>query len=251
MSNHLLYVKDLGKVNEEAIANRSNVVKEQMIQSHDQLLNLAKDMFCLNATFHTESSIFTVIRQLEFTFMQLVQQIDGLFDAVQYAILGKRSIKLNSPLELQDILRNITLLFPEGYELLAGTSKENIRLYYELTKVSIMANVHSVNLVLTIPLKTADSYFTLFRLITLPTQISPNKFVKYSVDFEIFALQHKRRSYLLLTERDYNRCEKGSITICPAKTAVYNTQLLKCEASLFFRTEGTNHLCRRKLIFHL
>ena len=38
--------------------------------------------------------------------------------------------------------------------------------------------------------------------------------------------------------------------MCTAKTAVCNTQALKCDASLFFRTEGTNRLCRRKLIFH-
>ena len=45
VSDQLSYVKNLGKINAEAIANLSNVVKEQMIQSHDQLLNLAKDMF--------------------------------------------------------------------------------------------------------------------------------------------------------------------------------------------------------------
>jgi len=113
VSNQLSYVKDLGKVNAEAIANLSNVVKEQMIQSHDQLLNLAKDMFWLNATFHTESSVFAVIRQLEFTLMQLIQQIDGLANAVQYAVLGKLPIKLIGPLELQGIFRKITLLLPE------------------------------------------------------------------------------------------------------------------------------------------
>ena len=103
VSNQLSYVKDFGKINAEAIANLSNVVQEQMIQSHEQLLNLAKDMFWLNATFHTESSVFAVIRQIEFTLMQLIQQIDGLFNAVQYAILGKLPIKLIGPLELQGI----------------------------------------------------------------------------------------------------------------------------------------------------
>jgi len=47
LSDQLSYVKDFGKINAEAKANLSNVVKEQMIQSHDQLLNLAKDMFWL------------------------------------------------------------------------------------------------------------------------------------------------------------------------------------------------------------
>jgi len=48
--------------------------------------------------------------------------------------------------------------------------------------------VGSGNLVLTVSLKTTDSHFTLFRLIALPTQISFEKFVKYSVDYAFFAL---------------------------------------------------------------
>ena len=112
------------------------------------------------------------------------------------------------------------MLLPEYYEFVAGTNKENIHLYYDLTKVSKIANVHPINLVLTIPLKTADSYFTLFKLIFLPTQISPERFIKYSLDFEYFALQHKRRSYLLFTEADYECCEKGRMKLCAATTAV-------------------------------
>jgi len=158
-------------------------------------------------------------------------------------------MKLVNPLELQNILRNVTLQLPESYELVAGSSKENMHLYYKLTKVSVVANVLSVNLVLTVPLKTTDSHFTLFRLIAFPTQISPDKFVKYSVDYALFALKHRRRSYLLLTEADYSRCDKGSITICPAETAMYSSQSLNCESSLFFQTENANCLCRRYLIF--
>ena len=82
VSYQLSYVKDLGKVNAEAIANLSSVIKEQMIQSHDQILNIDNDMFWLNATFYTANSMFTVIRQLEFTLTQLIKQMDGLLDAV-------------------------------------------------------------------------------------------------------------------------------------------------------------------------
>jgi len=121
---------------------------------------------------------------------------------------------------------------------------------HKLTKVSVVANVRSLNLVWSVPLKTTDSHFTLFRLIALPTQIFPDKFVKYSVHYAFFALQHNRRSYLLLTEADNSRCDKEGITICPAETAVYNSQPLTCESSLFSQTENVNRLCRRKLIFH-
>jgi len=70
-------------------------------------------------------------------------------------------------------------------------------------------------------------------LIALPTQVFPDKFVKYSVYYAFFALQLSRRSYLLLTEADYSRCDKRSITICSAETAVYNSQSLTCESSHF------------------
>jgi hypothetical protein len=184
-------------------------------------------MFWLNATLQAENSMFTVTGHLGFILMQLIRQIDELFDAVQYAILGKLPIKLVNTVELQNILRNVTLQLPESYELVAGSSKKNKQLYYELTKVSVVANVSFVHLVLTVPLKNTDSHFTLFRLIALPTQISFEKFVKYSVDCAFFALQHSRRSYILLTEADYIRCDKEIITICPAESAVYSSQSLK------------------------
>ena len=47
------------------------------------------------------------------------------------------------------------LRLPEGYELIAGTTVENIHLYYDLTAVSIVANTHCINLLLHIPLKSA------------------------------------------------------------------------------------------------
>ena len=61
--------------------------------------------------------------------MQLIQERDGLFNAVQNAVLGKLLIKLRGSLELQCTLRNITLLLPEVYELVAGKRKVNIHLY--------------------------------------------------------------------------------------------------------------------------
>ena len=94
VSNQLTYVKDLGKINAEEIVNLTSVVKNQMLRSHVQFLKIAKDMFWLNATLQTDSSMFTVIRHLQFTLIQLIQQTDELFDAVQYAMLGKLNIKL-------------------------------------------------------------------------------------------------------------------------------------------------------------
>jgi len=93
----------------------------------------------------------------EFSLLQLSLQLDDLFDAVQCAIHGKLPIKLVKPTALQNILRNVTVHLPEGYELMVGTRTENVHIYYELAKVSLVANAHSIKLIVSVPLKTTNS----------------------------------------------------------------------------------------------
>jgi hypothetical protein len=115
----------------------------------------------LNLMLHGQSELHTVVR--EFTLLQLVQQIDELFDAIQ----GNLPIKLVSLTVLQNILGNVTLHLPDGYELIAGTKTEDIHQHYELTKVSVVAKVHDVKLIISVPLKTAISQFKIFKIFTL------------------------------------------------------------------------------------
>ena len=139
---------------------------------------------------------------LEFTLLQLTQQLNEIFDAILLAISGSLSMKLISPSSLQSILRNITLHLPEGYELIAGTRTEDIHQYYKLLKVSIVANSRSLKLILHIPLKSADHSFTLYKIITWPERIPLDKFVQYAVHYPYLAIQFSQPSYIPFTERD-------------------------------------------------
>jgi len=103
-------------------------------------------------------------------------------------------------------------------------------------------------LTLNVPLQTANRHFTLFRAITLPVRVTPDKFIQYFVDFEYFGLQHSQQSYLLLSEASFNRCSKGSVVICPAGIAIYDVHTLTCGSSLFFKTGSAYPLCQRKLL---
>jgi len=62
-------------------------------------------------------------------------------------------IKFANLTTLQNILRNVTLQLPEGYEIIAGTTNENVHIYYELAKVSLFGNAHSIKLIVSVPLK--------------------------------------------------------------------------------------------------
>jgi len=146
------------------------------------------------------------------------------------------------------ILRNITLHLPEGYELIAGTRTENIHQYYKWSKVSIVANSHSIKLILHIPLKSADHSFMLYKIIILPERISPDKFVQHAIDYPYLAIQVSQHGHIPFTEKDYSKCVTSSITVCPMDSVIVNTQRLTCAASLFFQSPNSQLLCKRNLL---
>ena len=120
----------------------------------------------------------------------------------------------------------LSLNLPENYKLIVGTNLEDIHLYYELTKVAVVGNVHGIKLVMSIPLKTADQLFTLYKIVPLPSRISQETSVKYSLEYSYFVLASSQRDYLLLTEADLSHCSMGSIIICPNNVALYDVQVV-------------------------
>jgi hypothetical protein len=116
--------------------------------------------------------------------------------------------------------------------------------------VSILANFHSIKLILHIPLKSIDHNFTLYKIIILPEGISPDKFVQYAIDYPYLAIQVSQHGYIPFTEKDYSKCVTSSITVCPLDSAIFDTQRLTCAASLFFQSPNSQQLCKRNLLLN-
>jgi hypothetical protein len=163
----------------------------------------------------------------------------------QWSLAYISLITLLHCIDLHSILRNVSLHLPEGYELIAGTRAENIHLYYNLITVTVLGNVHSVKIVIHVPLKTVDRHFSIYKLFVFPTRISDNKFVKYSIEFPYFGLSDNQHDFILLTEADTSHFKNNGFTVCPADVAIYNSQTLNCESSLFFQTVTNQHMCQK------
>ena len=58
------------------------------------------------------------------------------------------------------IFCEISLCLPENYELVAGTIFDNIHLYYELIRATIVGTAHSIILILEITLKTESTLYS-------------------------------------------------------------------------------------------
>jgi len=164
--------------------------------------------------------------------------------------MGKLPISLINPATLQNMLRNVTLHLPPGYELIAGTRTDHIYLYYELATATLVGNAHGIKLLVNVPLKAASQHFALYKITVLPARTSGNNFVKYAVEFPYFGIDSSRRDYILFTEAQWRRCTTTSIALCPADVAIYSQQIVSCESSLFFQAADSNKLCRRNLLFN-
>jgi len=106
-------------------------------------------------TIHSQSEIYMAVRQLEFSLLQLIQQVDELLTAIQCILGGRLPMTLVNPLVLHNILRNVSLQLPENHELIAGTNFGNIYYYYDLIKVTVVGNTHGMKIILGVPLKSA------------------------------------------------------------------------------------------------
>jgi hypothetical protein len=132
--------------------------------------------------------------------------------------------------------------------LIAGTRADNIHLYYQLVRVTLVGNAHGIKLIVNVPLKTASQHFALYRIIVLPARTSGNNFVRYSIEFPHFGIDDSHRDYTLFTEAHWRRCTTTSVVLCPADVAIYSQQIVSCESSLFFQNTLSNKLCRRNLL---
>ena len=94
-----------------------------------------------SVTVYAASELFSTIRQLEFALLRLIQQLDELSNAIQSVIQGSLSICLLKPTVLLNILKNVSLQLPSGYELIAGIRAETLHLYCELVNLSLAATL--------------------------------------------------------------------------------------------------------------
>jgi hypothetical protein len=181
-------------------------------------------------------TVHTYIRELEFEMLLLQMQVRELLDGVENSLNGKLSLNLIPPEVLMRILKNVTFFLPDGYSLFAGLHKNDMYLYYEYSKVTVVASHHNLRLIISIPLKTFDRDYTLYRLITLPFKIAElNKYVQLVAEYPYLLLDDSKQRFLRWTEADLAQCSGKNFAICPADSAVLSSTILTCESSLFFR----------------
>ena len=82
LSKQVTYIRNLNTVtnlNTEALVNLSSIVKDNVMQSHAKFQESFRDITWLNETLRHHSVMYVQVRQLEYSFMMAVQQIENCF----------------------------------------------------------------------------------------------------------------------------------------------------------------------------
>jgi len=77
-------------------------------------------------TFFNHSSLFILVRQLEYSLLQLTLEVDELKLSIQLTFSGKLPITIIGPNVLHNILRHISLCLSDNYEIIACTKIDKI-----------------------------------------------------------------------------------------------------------------------------
>jgi len=175
VNHQMTYLKTLEsavKFNTEAVETLSEKVKDIMLDSNRWKDETDIAIHWLNYTLYNQSSIFTYVRRLEFAILELRTLVKEVLISLDNTMTGKLSMNLIPPVMLKNIFKNVTSYFPYGYTLCVSLRQNNINLFYEFMDISVLADYHSVKLVILIPLKTFERHFYLYKLITFPYKIS-------------------------------------------------------------------------------
>jgi len=123
---------------------------------------------CLNYTLYNQSNTFAYIRQLEFAVLELRTMVKEVLISLDSTVTRKLSMNPIPPVMLRNILKNVTSCFPDGYTLCVSLQQNNINLFYEFMDIFVFADYNSVKVVMSVPLKTFERYFYIYKLITFP-----------------------------------------------------------------------------------
>ena len=180
INQQVTYFKQLDgtvRFNYQAIANLPATLKDIAMRSQEKFQEIATKLEWGNL----QREAAMAIRELEFTLTQLEISIDEFMNAMQYVMIGRVPVNLISPTILQDMLKNVTLVLPESYELIVRLSPNNVYLYYEVIQTAMLADMHSLKLVLDVPIKTVSRQYELYKTVVLPTHIFNNTYAWFEI----------------------------------------------------------------------
>jgi hypothetical protein len=158
VQKQLSYLKSIDKIVSQNVAELAIVartLKNVITNAFTYQQNFEEAVEQLKTLIYFQSNVSRVMRELEFTSMQLQQAIIQVQGGLEISNTGRLSSVLIPPHNLSKILEEVTLRLPQDVSLIAGSNIENMYVYYEVATLQAYATMTAIRLIVRIPLRGA------------------------------------------------------------------------------------------------
>ena len=240
----------MNKTREEVIANRIRINQIQVgiirLGRHlDSFINASSvNIAVLHQFLHFYLSLNSLVNNAQELVIELVQHFEDLGRQVDSLASGKLTPGVISPSELQSILMEISSQLPSMLQLPVNPQGD-LWSFYQSVKCDTLIDNNKILIILDIPLVNQAEKMDIFKVINLPLPYmdynkthtekeSKTITARYDLEAQVFAIDHTRTRYSLLSSDMDSQCTKGDVGFCRFIEPLYPVNLSPyCVVNLF------------------
>ncbi|XP_069693863.1 uncharacterized protein [Periplaneta americana] len=190
------------------VAGALKTAISQWESSHRQLSNQ------LSLVVNVTSSM----RVMETRLLNVDTYLTGLLEALDTTATGRLSPNIISPIQLVQILRNISRKLPDDVYPLTLVDEDAVYEYYTYASVQALATANSIRIFVKLPLKSTNRIFHLFEPHSLPVyQEAVGKFLEIAPPSDYILVSGDLQKVAEISSKVLNECVRGAnFYLCPA-----------------------------------
>lgn len=244
--NESLYVGQTNARNIMALRVSLSTLNSKIFTLEEQLLGIQKNSNFLTLLVFDLSSMF---RSLEFALDAIRDDISRFQTALATTANHKLSPYFVSPSSLFKLLQTIQPTLTDGISLLTNLHIDEVYLYYSVATCNVAVINGVMRLFISIPLKSPNTYFELYRAVAFPTQLfNHTASIIIKPSHEYFAITPDRQLYMEFDTDMLLKCQRSSINICPPAMHIRKSHASTCLHALFMgNREETRNLCQTEI----
>ncbi|XP_069693862.1 uncharacterized protein [Periplaneta americana] len=196
------------------VAEALNMAISQWESSHRQLSNQ------LSLVVNVTSSM----RVMETRLLNVDTYLTGLLEALDTTATGRLSPNIISPIQLVQILRNISRKLPDDVYPLTLVEEDAVYEYYTYASVRALATANSIRIFVKLPLKSTNRIFHLLEPYSLPVyQEAVGKFLEIAPPSDYILTSKDLQKVAEISSKVLDECVRGAnLYLCPVIFPVFD-----------------------------
>ena len=252
----------MNKTREEVIDNRIRINEindgvDKLTRYLDRFVNNTQNTIeSLHQFLHFYLKLNTLVNNAQELIIELVQHFEDLGRQVDSLAAGKLAPGVISPDKLHQALVEISLHLPSMLQLPINPQND-LWTFYQTVKCDTIVDDNKILIILNIPLVNQAEKMDIYKIINLPLPYiqtskdenvgkNNNMVARYDLEAQVFAIDHTRTRYSLLSPELASQCTQGNVGFCQFIEPLYPVNLSPyCIIALFV---GNNEDIKNKCI---